>query len=67
MEALTNTSMRVTNAVGLEINIEKTKFILLAYHQKVGQNRNMKVANRLFENVSQLKNLCTTVTNQNLI
>jgi hypothetical protein len=33
----------------------------------VGQNRDLKIANRLFENVSQFKYLGITVTNQNLI
>jgi hypothetical protein len=53
--------------VGLEINLEKTKYMLLSHYQNVGQNRNIKVANRSFENVSQFKYLGTTVTNQNLI
>jgi hypothetical protein len=37
--------------VGLEINIEKTKYMLLSRHQNIGQNRNIKIANRSFENV----------------
>jgi hypothetical protein len=53
--------------VGLEINIEKTKYMLLSHRQNVGQNRDIKIANRSFENVSQFKYLGTTVTNQNLI
>jgi hypothetical protein len=53
--------------VGLEINIEKTKYILLFRQQNVGQNMDMKIANRSFENVSQLKYLGTAVTNQKLI
>jgi hypothetical protein len=53
--------------IGLEINVEKTKYMLLSRHQNVGQNRDIKIANRLFENVSQFKYLGTTVTNQNLI
>jgi hypothetical protein len=32
--------------VGLEINIEKTKYILLSCHQNVGQNQDIKIANR---------------------
>jgi hypothetical protein len=53
--------------VGLEINVGKTKYMLLSHHQNVGQNRGIKIANRSFENVSQFKYLGTTVTNQNLI
>jgi hypothetical protein len=53
--------------VGLEINIEKTKCMLLSRHQNVGQNRDLKIAKISFENVSQFKYLGTTGTNQNLI
>jgi hypothetical protein len=41
--------------------------MLLSHHQNVGQNLDIKIANRPFENVSQLKYLRTIVTNQNLI
>jgi biotin operon repressor len=51
--------------VGLEINVEKTKYTLLSRQQDVGQNRDINIANRSFENVSQFKYLGTTVTNQN--
>jgi hypothetical protein len=40
--------------------------MLLSRHQNVGQNREIKIANRLFENVSQFKYL-GTIVNQNLI
>jgi hypothetical protein len=40
--------------------------MLLSRDQNVGQNRDIKIANRSFENVSQFKYLGTTVTNQNL-
>jgi hypothetical protein len=53
--------------VGLEINIEKTMYMLLSRRQNVGQNRDIKIASRSFENVSQFKYLGMTVTNQNLI
>jgi hypothetical protein len=61
------TLIDASKEVGLEINIEKTKYMLLSSHQNVGQNQDIKIANRLFENVSQFKYLGMTVTNQNLI
>jgi hypothetical protein len=57
----------VSKDVGLEINVEKTKYKLLFQHQNAGQNYDIKIANRLIENVSQFKYLGTTVANQNLI
>jgi hypothetical protein len=41
--------------------------MLLFRHQNAGQNSGIKVANRLFENVSQLKYIGTTGTNKNPI
>jgi ribosomal protein S2 len=41
--------------------------MLLSHHQNVGQNHDIKIANRCFENVVQFRYLGTTVTNQNLI
>jgi hypothetical protein len=63
----TETLIDASKEVGLEIRVDKTKYMLLSRQQNVGQNRNIKVANRSFENVSKFKYLGTTVTNQNLI
>jgi hypothetical protein len=41
--------------------------MLLPRHQNAGQNHDIKIANRCFDNVAQFKYLGTTVTNQNLI
>jgi hypothetical protein len=57
----------VSPEVGLEINIEKSKYLLPSHHQNAGKNRDIKIANRSFQNVLQYKYLETTVTNQNLI
>jgi hypothetical protein len=57
----------VSKEDGLDINVEKTKYMLLSRHQNVGQNLDVKITKRSFENVSQFKYLGTTVTNQNLI
>jgi hypothetical protein len=41
--------------------------MLLNHHQNEGQNRDIKIGNRCFENVAQFKYLGTTVTKQNFI
>jgi hypothetical protein len=63
----TETLIDTSKEVGLEINVEKTKYMLLSRHQNGGQNRDIKIAQKSFENLSQSKYLGTTVTNQNLI
>jgi hypothetical protein len=63
----TETLIDARKKVGLERNVEKTKCILLPHHQNVGRNRDIKIANTSFGNVSQFKYSGTTVTNQNLI
>jgi hypothetical protein len=44
-----------------------SNWLLLSRDQNAGQNHDIKIANRSFENVPQFKYLGTTVTNQNLI
>jgi hypothetical protein len=41
--------------------------MLLSHHQNIGRNRDIKISNRSFENVSQFKYLGTTITNQHVI
>jgi hypothetical protein len=41
--------------VGLEVNTEKTKYILLSRHQNAGQNHHIKIGNRCSENVAQFR------------
>jgi hypothetical protein len=38
--------------IGLEIIVEKTKYMLLSRHQNVAQNRKVKIPNRSFESHS---------------
>jgi hypothetical protein len=63
----TQTLTEASKEVGLEVNVEKPKHMLLSHHQNAGQNHDIKMANRCFENVAQLKYLRMTVTDQNLI
>jgi hypothetical protein len=51
--------------IGLEVNTERTKYMLLSHHQNAEQKHDIKIGNRCFENVAQF--LGTTITNQNLI
>jgi hypothetical protein len=42
----TETLFDASMEIAVEINIEKTKYMLLFHHQNVGQNRDRKIANR---------------------
>jgi hypothetical protein len=63
----TETLTDASKEVGLEVKAEKTKYMSLSRHQNAGQNHNVNIDDRSFENVAQSKYLGTTVTNQNLI
>jgi hypothetical protein len=64
-EKNTESLVYVSNEVALEINIERTKYILLFRRKNV--SKNLDVKSKQFEHVSQFKYLGKTVTNQNLI
>jgi hypothetical protein len=49
------TLIDVSKAVGLDVNREKTKYMLLSRHQNAGQNYDIKIANRWFENVEKFR------------
>jgi hypothetical protein len=51
--------------VSLEINAEKTKYMIMSRYPNSGQNQNIRIANEAFENVATFKYLGTTLTNQN--
>jgi hypothetical protein len=53
--------------VGLEVDTEKTKYMLLSRHQNAGQNRDTNIADGCFGNVEQFRYLGTTIINQNFI
>jgi hypothetical protein len=51
--------------VGIEVNQEKTKYMLMSRSQKVVQKHSIKISNRSFEGEARLKYLGTTLTDQN--
>jgi hypothetical protein len=53
--------------IGLEVNAEKTKYMVMSRDQNAGQNGNIQIGNESFETVEQFKYLGTTLTNQNSI
>jgi hypothetical protein len=48
----TETLIDVSKEVGLEINVEKIKYMLVSRHQNVGRSRDIKITNRSLEYVS---------------
>jgi biotin operon repressor len=50
----TQTLIDARKEVGLEVNAEKTKYMLLSRHQNAGHNHDINIDNRCFENVAQL-------------
>jgi hypothetical protein len=42
------TLLEASRNIGLEINTEKTKYMIMSRHPNSGQNRNIRIANVLF-------------------
>jgi len=53
--------------IGLEVNADKTKYMVMSQDQNEGRSHNMKTDNMSFEIVEEFKYLRTTLTNQNTI
>jgi hypothetical protein len=51
----TETLIVTSKEVGLEVNVEKTKYMSLSCYQNAGQNHNIKIASRPFENVAHFR------------
>jgi sorting nexin-29 len=59
------TLLEVSRDIGLEINAEKTKYMIMSCNRNSGQNQNIRIANESFENVAKFNYLGTTLINQN--
>jgi hypothetical protein len=49
------TLLEASRDIGLEINAEKTKYMIMSRYPNTGQNQNIRIANESFENVAKLK------------
>jgi sorting nexin-29 len=61
----TETLLEASRDISLEINAEKTKYMIMSRHPNSEQNQNIRIANESFEKVAEFKYLGTTLTNQN--
>jgi hypothetical protein len=59
------TLLEASRDIGLEINAEKMKYMIMSRHLNSGQNQNIKIANESFEKVAKFKYLGMTLTNEN--
>jgi hypothetical protein len=53
--------------IALEVNAEKTKYMVMSRDQNAGQNGNIRTGNKSFENMEQFKYLGRTLANQSTI
>jgi hypothetical protein len=64
----TEAVLQASREVSVEVNKEKTfKYMVVSYHQNIGQNHTSVITNKSFENVAEFKYLGTTVSNKNCI
>jgi len=56
-----------TKEIGLEVNADKTKYVVMSRDQNVKRNQSIKTDNRSFERVEELKYLGTNLTYQDSI
>ena len=56
-----------SKGIGLEVNADKTQYMVVSRHQNAGRIHSMKIDNSSFERDKDFKYLGTTLTNQNSI
>ena len=57
--------IKTSKDIGLEINFENTKYMIISRHENVIQNQNIVIDNLSFENLKKFRYLGVTVINTN--
>jgi hypothetical protein len=57
----------VSEEIGLEVNADNTKYMIMCRDQNAGRSHSLKIDNSSFERVEEFKYLETNLTNQNSI
>jgi hypothetical protein len=60
-------TIEANRGVGLEINAEQTKYMIVSHKQNSGQNQYIRIANESLESVEKFRYSEMTLTNQNEI
>jgi hypothetical protein len=63
----TEALVATTKEIGLEVNADKIKYMVMSRDQNAGRNHSIRIDNSSFERVEELRYLGTTLTNQNSI
>jgi hypothetical protein len=63
----TEALVAATTEIGLEVNADKTNYMVMSRDQNAGRNHNFRIDNSSFEMVEEFKYLGTNLTNQNSI
>jgi hypothetical protein len=53
--------------IGLEVNADETKFMVMSREQNAGRSHSIKIDNNYFEKVEEFEHLGTALTDQNYI
>jgi len=67
IEKNTDALLVASEEIGLEVNADKTKYMVMSRYQNAGRSHNIKVDNSAFGKVEEFRYLITTLTNQNSI
>jgi len=57
----------ISKETGLEVNADKTQYMVMSRDQNAGRSHDLKIYNSSSERVEEFKYLRTTLTNQNSI